>query len=382
MVDRYLWHSGSRPLNQRWPLVPALREDELFSSWLIRCSLCHACGPLELAHMMWPGQRLWTRDCDRRICTLPLDQLAQNSGLEDGALLSSTLEPVCQLLHLDSSSRSITPWVLSLGSRNTRRAGGLQYCPACFNEPRPYYRLQWRLAWYTSCPFHRVLLRDRCPHCQAVISPHRLDHTALDLSRCHACRGRLSEVDLAPGDLKACELESFADSIVLGNELGFGGLVLPAHEWFALLRELHQLLRALSRQRTEFAREFLSQLDVDLNALPEVVLGLPLECLSIEDRVAYLSVLNDILQAGARRFFLAARNPALSHSYYAAAIGDGQSCLRELLSDVPARPYVRGKRVFGKPRSKCSVLRSWLRFERKALRCGISRQCFLRWGNT
>lgn len=373
MVDRYLWHSGSRPLNQRWPLVPALREDELFSSWLIRCSLCHACDPLELAHLVWPGQRLWTRDCDRRICTLPLDELARNSGLEERALRSSTLEPFCQLLRLDTSTRSITPWVMSLGSRNVRRAGGLQYCPACFNEPRPYYRLQWRLAWYTSCPTHHVLLRDRCPHCQAIISPHRLDYASIDLSRCHACRGRLSEVDLEPCDCRARELESFADSIVLGNELGFGGLVMPAHEWFALMREMHQFLRALSRQRTEGVCDFLAQLDVDLDALPEIALSLPLECLPISDRAAYLAALSDVLRAGAFRFSMAARSTALCHSYYSAAVRTGHSYLAELMPYVPPRSYVRGKKKAGKPRSKRSVLRRWLRFERKALRCGFVR---------
>ncbi|WP_416310859.1 TniQ family protein [Pseudomonas sp. W03] len=373
MVDRYLWHSGSRPVNQRWPLVPALREDELFSSWLIRCSLCHACDPLEIAHLLWPGRRLWTRDCDRRVCTLSMDNLARNAGISDKELRASTLDPVCQLLRLDSSSRAITPWVLSIGTRNISRAGGLQYCPVCFAEPKPFYRLQWRLAWYTSCPIHQVRLRDRCPHCQAIISPHRLDYMASDLSCCHACHGRLAETDLESCDSGASELESFADSVVWGNEVGFGGLIMPADEWFVLIRGLHQLVRALSRQRTEGVRDFLSRLDVDLDVLPDIGLGLPLECLSVSDRVAYLAVVNAILQAGAERFSRAAQATSLCHSYYLAAVGQEHSCLGVLLPHSPPKAHTPGNKRRDKPRSKRSVLRSWLRFQRKAHRCGMVR---------
>lgn len=373
MDDRFIWHPGSSPINQRWPLVPALRGDELLSSWLIRCSLCHTCDPLEIAQKLWPMRRIWTRDCDLMVPTLPLAELVSQTGIPQEALRNSTLEPVCRLLNVPLPRSSITPWVLSQGGRNTSRAGGLQYCPICFAEPKPFYRIQWRVAWYTSCPTHKVLLRDHCPRCRTIVSPHRLHFAARDLSRCHVCQSRLADVDPIPAEHGSQELEAFADSIVQGNEAGFGGLVMPAEEWFLLMRGLHHLMRAMAKKRTGSVRTFLSQLDVDVDSLPLVSLGIQLECLPIPDRVAYLSALNAILNAGATRFSVAAHETPLCHSYCKAAIGRDLSCMSQLLPNTTPRRHTDVPRDPSLPRTKQDVLRRWLQFLRKANRAGVIR---------
>lgn len=370
---RQLWHTGSRAIDPRWPLVPALRQDELFSSWLIRCALCHGCDPLELAQLLWPDRRIWTRDCDLGICGLSVAVLSKQSGLREESLREATLEPVCKLLGHELPRVGITPWVLTLGGRNTRRSGGLQYCPICFMEPRPYYKVQWRLAWHTCCSEHGVLLRDRCPRCQAVLSPHRLDYQALDLRRCHQCHGLLSEVDPELPSVGAEELELFADSIVRGRSDGFGGLRLSPEDWFDLLRGLHRLMRALSINRTGPARAFLELLEVDIDVLPSVSLGLALECLPVPDRVAYLSAVNTVLKAGSARFSEAADITHLCHSSCQAAIGRNLSCLAHLLPKTTPRAHVHGTSDRPSPRTKNSVLRSWLLFQRKASRAGVIR---------
>lgn len=373
MDEECLWHSGDSAVSPRWPLVPTLRQDELFSSWLIRCSLCHGCGPLELAQLLWPGRRIWTRDCDLSICGLSLFTLSNHSGLREKSLRDATLEPVCKLLGHELPRTGVTPWVLALGGRNIRRAGGLQYCPVCFMGPRPYYKMQWRLAWHTCCPEHGVLLRDRCPHCLAILSPHRLDYQAVDLKRCHQCHGLLSEVEPEPPSAGAEELELFADSIVGGRSDGFGGLMLSPEDWFALMRGLNRLMRALSIHRTGPARAFLKILDVDIDALPRVSLGLTLECLPVPDRVAYLSAVNSVLKAGSARFSEAADTAHLCHSSCQAAAGRTCSCLAQLLPNTAPRVRMHGASDHPSPRSKNSVLRSWLMFQRKASRAGVVR---------
>ena len=41
---------------------------------------------------------------------------------------------------------------------------GLQFCPHCLAEDiEPYFRLAWRLAFYTHCPKHYCMLLDLCP---------------------------------------------------------------------------------------------------------------------------------------------------------------------------------------------------------------------------
>lgn len=373
MDEGFLWHSGDHAVSSRWPLVPTLRQDELFSSWLVRCSLCHGCGPLELAQLLWPGRRIWTRDCDLSICGHSLSTLSENSGLREESLRKATLEPACKLLGHELPRTGITPWVLTLGGRNVRRAGGLQYCPLCFSGPRPYYKVQWRLAWHTCCPEHGVLLRDRCPHCQAILSPHRLDYQAVDLRRCHQCHGLLSEVDPELPSSSAEELELFADSLVRGRSEGFGGLRLSPEDWFALIRGLHRLMRALSIHRTGPARAFLALLDVDIDALPGVSLGLSLESLPITDRVAYLSAVNSILNAGAARFSAAADTMHLCHSSCKVASSQSLSCLAQLLPKTAPRTRVVVAAEHLSPRGKNSVLRSWLQFQRKASRAGVIR---------
>ncbi|EAA3799211.1 hypothetical protein DOQ73_23440 [Salmonella enterica subsp. enterica] len=368
-----LWHTGSRAIDPRWPLVPALRQDELFSSWLIRCALCHGCDPLELAQLLWPGRRIWTRDCDLHVCGLSVVALAKHAGLKEEILREATLEPLCRLLGHELPRAGPTPWVLTLGGRNTRRAGGLQYCPICFIESRPYYKLQWRLAWYTCCPEHGVLLRDRCPHCQAILSPHRLDYQSIDLRRCHQCRGLLSEAEPALPSTGAEELELFADSVVQGRLDGFGGLRLSPEDWFALIRALHRLVRALLGHRTGPAKAFLELLDVDLDALPDVSLGLPLESLPVSDRVTYLSAVNSILKAGAARFSKAAESTHLCHSSCRSAGSRNLPCLAQLLPQTTPRTHVHGVSDRDLPRGKNSVLRSWLLFQRKASRAGVIR---------
>ncbi len=368
-----LWHAGSSALDPRWPLVPALRQDELFSSWLIRCALCHRCDPLELAQILWPGRRIWTRDCDLRICGLSLASLSEHAGLREESLREATLEPVCRLLGHELPRSGITPWVLSQGGRNVSRAGGLQYCPMCFMGPRPYYKVQWRLAWHTCCAEHGVLLRDRCPHCEAILSPHRLEYQAMDLRRCHQCHGLLSEAEPQCSSTGAEELELFADSVVRGCSEGFGGLRLGPEDWFALMRGLHKLIRALAINRTGPAQAFLSQLDFDLNALPEVSMGLPLESLPVPVRVDYLAAVNAVLKAGAARFSVAAETTHLCHSSCRVAGSPHLECLAQLLPQTPPRAHTHGPSNGNSPRSKDSVLRSWMQFQRRASRAGFIR---------
>ncbi|HHH9110673.1 TPA: TniQ family protein, partial [Pseudomonas aeruginosa] len=371
MHAQYLWHAGAHPSEQQWPLVPVLRPDELFSSWLIRCSLCHACDPLEIAQLLWPARRIWTRDCDLGVCGFSLAALANLAGFREESLREATLEPVCRLLGNGLPKAGITPWVLSQGGRNVSRAGGLQYCPLCFMGPRPYYKMQWRLAWHTCCPEHGVQLRDRCPHCQAILSPHRLGYQAIDLRRCHQCHGLLCEAEPKLPSAGAEELELFADSVVRGRSFGFGGLRLSPEDWFALIRGLHRLVRALLGHRTGPARAFLELLDVDLDALPDVSLGLPLESLPVSDRVTYLSAVNSILKAGAARFSTAAESTHLCHSSCRAAGSRNLPCLAQLLPQTTPRTHVHGVSDRDSPRGRNSVLRSWLLFQRKASRAGV-----------
>lgn len=68
-------------------------------------------------------------------------------------------------------------WVLSLKMYHRKRLGyGLQFCPCCLAEDaEPYFRLAWRVAFYTYCPKHQCMLLDRCPQCGQGVAYHRIE---------------------------------------------------------------------------------------------------------------------------------------------------------------------------------------------------------------
>lgn len=373
MGSGHQWHPQIEPSRQRWPLVPALRQDEIFSSWLARCALNHACSPLELAHQLWPQQQVWGRDCDRCVSQLELGELAALSGLLMRDLASSSLLLICRLLGSPTPSTKVTPWVLCLGARNTRRAGGLQFCPLCFSEPSPYYRIQWRLAWNTCCPTHHVQLRDCCPRCSATISPHRLASTARTLSRCHRCDAYLAEARAVEASPAALAFARQADSVVAAQECQFGSKRLSASEWFGLLRWVHHLVRDLVLHRGKAGRVFLEVFDIDMNEFPAASLGLPLECLSTSDRTLFLGAVQRIACRGVDGIVAAIAQAALPASSYRSPAGVTERCLGILHNPLPcaraAPTKCRGER--NPAHSRASVLRKWQRFKRKAVRCEV-----------
>lgn len=76
-------------------------------------------------------------------------------------------------------------WVNAIGIyHRSRRRHGLCFCPVCLDE-RPFFRRQWRLAFWTVCPRHQVLLRDACPSCGGTVEPHRQQYDLRLCSRCN-----------------------------------------------------------------------------------------------------------------------------------------------------------------------------------------------------
>lgn len=371
MGARCFWHAEVCPVDPVWPCVPPLRRDELFSSWLIRCALCHACDAVEFARWLWPNRRVWTGDIDQALWLLSLDALQMKSGIPGDSLMASSLVPLCQHLGLRCPARSITPWILSLGGRNLRRAGGLQYCPLCFADEVPFYRQQWRMAWCTCCPDHGVILHDHCPHCEAVLAPHRLDYRKRNLGCCHHCGGTLAQArtQLADKELMAWELR--AEAFFHGRKLGLGWPAMPVSDAFAFFREIYRLLHIVVNHPSANGAGFLASYGIETRNVSAADTGLVLECLPVEIRAVYLKALEKVLAAGEQRFITALKHARFCPSLRAAVSMPGHSYISQLMPLVPANNGLRaprGRRT--QPHCPPSVLRAWLRFKRRMLRSG------------
>ncbi|VVM07716.1 hypothetical protein MAMT_01879 [Methylacidimicrobium tartarophylax] len=357
-----------RPWGFPIPLLP----DELFSSWLVRAALVQGCDPLVLTGSVWPRWRVWTGDPDRGIAADRLAALARASGIAATVFEAATLRTIASAPAGGfPDGKAVWPWVLAAGSRNRRRRGGLQYCPACLAEDKkPYYRLRWRLAWHTACLRHGRILRDCCPHCGGTVEPHRLSAEDRHLALCARCKGDLRKADEAQADGDALAFQSAADEAVQRREGIYGQERISCEEWFALSRYFVGLLRRAAMGKSDILNEMLRAFDIDAGDLEAPATGLVLELLLTRERAALLGRVRRMLGAGPEAFGRAAKKAGASVQTLCEMRQKLPHCLEKAVAGLPDRSPERLRRkraATGRPRSRRSVARMWARMRRAML---------------
>lgn len=370
MVTPHSWHPGSGCLNARWAAPVPLLPDELLSSWLARAALAQGCDPLVLTGDVWTGWRVWTMDPDRGLQRERLETLATVSGITVRAFDAAALRPfLVSVFGEPAESRPVLPWMLTAGSRNRVRHGGLQFCSACLAEDRhPYYRQAWRLAWHTTCHRHGVELLDCCPSCHAPIQPHRLLATDRHLAVCAICRAdlRLATTTLARAD--ALVFQTDADAAVATGTAHYGNLNLTVAEWFGLVRHLVQILHRVSEGKATGLSAMLKELGVDASTLEPTSTGLQFEMLPTAERAALLGPTLRLLGAGPDRLLAAAKEAGVSKQGLMAGGRSLPPVLESLANQLPSRSRASKKPSLSltpAPRSRQSVMRMWARLLRR-----------------
>ncbi len=161
-----------------WPAHPHLLPGESLSCWVVR--LAHTNG-LKVQtfcdRVFGKDFQVWSRDIDRNTPDWFLDILSQKTGTPikqvrhaTARLYEGRLFPV---LHPVSQLR----WFIPVKKHHRLHKGyPFQYCPQCLKEDDiPYFRLSWRLAMYTFCPVHRIMMADRCHRCEASVAFYRIE---------------------------------------------------------------------------------------------------------------------------------------------------------------------------------------------------------------
>ncbi|QTT85368.1 TniQ family protein [Pseudomonas chlororaphis] len=369
MAASYTWHPRVDGIDPKWPIPQSLMADELFSSFLIRSALAHGCSPIALTSVIWPAQRVWTLDLDRGPAPNNLEVLSRLSGISVPVLQSSTLQPAAHcILNLSSPHFGVWPWVLVLGCRNRRHAGGLQCCPLCMGQPNPFYRIQWRLAWHTRCSLHRTRLIDCCPTCQAALHPSLLQQGG-SIAYCHFCKSPLTRSVQADVSEGAAAFQHYVDDMVWSGTW-YGHLQLSCCEWLGVARAMLSLVRSASGA-TPHAQEVFCEV-MGTSVLPEPAhLGLPFEYLSVGERERLLEVVWSIMRAGPARFLEAA-----SAVFPPSALRSFAKGAPRLMALVPSKLTSRHctinrKVTMAGTQKPQAVLRSWLRLIRKIKRDGL-----------
>ncbi|MDB5813872.1 MAG: hypothetical protein JWN23_989 [Rhodocyclales bacterium] len=230
-------------------LRPKPLPDELFSSWLVRLASANISKVHPFAKRLFPRKvNFWDQDPDLTIDPRELHSLAELTGVEPPRLAQTSLSSYEGIVFEKAHSVGVTKWVLQAENNGRARRGrGQQYCWKCLaDDPVPYFRKHWRLAFNVVCLEHACWLLDGCPCCDAPISFHESDFRKqasgredgmLRCRRCSQPRTRVEEQVSPVPD----ELMRFQTLLMTAAEQGFS-LELPGGALYALL-SFHGLRR-------------------------------------------------------------------------------------------------------------------------------------------
>ena len=246
-----------------WPIHYKPLPDELLSCWLVRLAHGHGLKVQTFCNLIFGNRhQIWNRDMDRLAPDWLIDELSERTGTPREQVWNTTLRSYEGLLYSKFRASGNLQWILGLKLYHRKRQGhGLQYCPACLAEdPIPYFRKRWRVAFYTVCTKHQTMMLDRCPQCAAAIAIHRLDianNDAIDdgtLSYCHSCGFDLRTapaVDAQFYDPGACEvLQTACHALDIEGEFDVDWDL----GWYAVMHQLCRIL--ITRYKHVHLREF------------------------------------------------------------------------------------------------------------------------------
>jgi hypothetical protein len=197
-LDTHLLIEMLDPVAKRrnWPSSPVVVDGELFSSWVRRAAVSFGVAPRNFLALI-PSGFGW-KDIDREYPADALRQLARLARRPYRALGKTLLRPPKGEL-IDCDRANLHAVLARSGKLLLESAGPrrflLQYCPRCLHEePRAWFRREWRFAHIVACPLHFCRLWDRCWECLAPVRP-LAEFAAGPDPACSACGALLFKAD-------------------------------------------------------------------------------------------------------------------------------------------------------------------------------------------
>lgn len=212
-----------------WPVHLKPFPDELLSSWLVRLAHGHGLKLQTFCALVFGRDKsIWNRDIDKMAPDWLISKLVERTGASFQMVMDTTLKSYEGILYEHHQPNGNTRWILPLGVyHRTHQDFGLQFCPRCLAEDtEPHYKKQWRLAFYTECERHQILMHDRCPECSAPVNYHRAEMGTRSLLKgstvhCHSCG---FDLRCSPSIRTGCQdWRTFTAhrSILLSHQLGW-----------------------------------------------------------------------------------------------------------------------------------------------------------------
>ena len=324
-----------------------------------------------LTDWLWPGARTWTTDVDRGMTEGQAKALATASGIDAETIGRASLAPLAaRIVDGAPPQQGPWPWILTLGTRGVKRSGGSQFCPACLAEDaRPYYRVQWRLAWHTACEHHQVGLLDRCPWCAEPLAPHRLRADARHVAWCATCGFDLREAPTKPYLEGALTLQHLADAVAVTGHGEYLGMATSAGVWLASASFLARLVRRAARTRTRGLERLLDAARCSTVQPGGQKAGSSIERLGVEERAAVIDAAGRLMGLGPKGLRRAVEEAGLTRQGWCE---QGDTVPEPLARAVPTLPESaaagakRPRRRRSGPRPRHEVRQMMARLERVA----------------
>ncbi|MFB2712119.1 TniQ family protein [Aeromonas veronii] len=190
-----------------WPAHPHPLPGESLSCLIVRTAHANGLKVQTFCDQVFGKEfQVWNRDIDRNAPDWLLNLISGKSGTPIKQIKNTTFRLYEKRLYPILHRASHLCWVMPIKHHHRLNTGyAIQYCPQCLAEDEtPYFRLSWRLALYTFCPKHRVMMADRCLHCGAPVAFHRIElgkpkRTDVNsLNCCWQCEKKLSSIVTSP----------------------------------------------------------------------------------------------------------------------------------------------------------------------------------------
>ena len=355
-----------------WPVPVYPYQDELLSSWLVRAALVHGCEPMSLTSALWPGWRSWTMDIDRYLVEERLQSLSLSSGLRRDEISVMTL-----LHHLDGRvfingrSPSLLSWVIAIGSRNRQHKMGVQCCPDCLRASEPYFRWQWRLAWYTCCPEHQRELVGNCPACQTPIQYHRVSAQTPHIGICFSCGYDFRGAETPRVETDKIGFQELASRVFESGTVDWGTRQIPSVDWFVLVKLLINLIRrSVTRHLHAHSHvaDFVQSTGIDLASIQLPPTRLSIELLPITQREPLFAAAAHMLSLGSDDLLQLLKDSGVSRNTLIDNMSACPDSLTDWLSGLPDNRVQhprRARHLSHLPKSKEVVRYEWARLLRR-----------------
>jgi hypothetical protein len=242
------------------PGHPQPQPDELLSSWIVALARANGFKVHSLCIRLGGNQNtIWNRDVDRMVPVDVVAKLSAMTGQSAERIRTLSLAHIAEQIDVDHHPNGNATWLLPLGVWHRKRLRhGVQFCPMCLGmDKRPYVRRSWRLAYYTECEHHRVLMMDRCPSCGEAFNYFRGelgDRNQIDaagLNFCVGCGLDLWHTAQQRFEWPDWQLTVATRTLQFMNDYGWATLdnrnFTPAHELLLVIRQLIRVMSSGSR---------------------------------------------------------------------------------------------------------------------------------------